>query len=134
MKIIHKTRLLAVNETQILVIEKQSRKTQLTLAGGTRKNDDTFEYSLAQQAKKEIDLDVNPNKLVYVSSSAKRKNNTIIIKNYFTVSTQTTAFTVLDPTKFKTAFWIYWKDALQFLDKEDKTTITRYFKAINHNI
>ncbi len=127
-KVIHKTRLLAIDEDQILVIEKVGDKKKMTLAGGIKKKKESFEESLARETKEEIDLKINPNNLIYLSSNAKIKGDTTIIKSHFIMHTKTQAFSVVETKKFKDVYWIHWREALSFLDKEDKKAVKIYFK------
>jgi len=131
MKIIHKTRLLAVNDVQLLVIEKVGKVKELTFPGGVKKRNESFEESLVRETEEEIGLRVSKHKLSHVQSYAIHKNINIIMKHHFVLRIKTNEFRVLEPEKFKDAYWIHWKDALPFLDTEDKKAAKEYFKKIS---
>ena len=128
MKIIHKTRLLVINDDQLLVIEKIGDTKELTFPGGVKKKKESFEQSLIRETLEEIGLLVSLNKLSHLQSNAIIKELNTIIKHHFVATLKTDAFKVLETEKFKDVYWIYWKDALPYLDKEDKKVTKKYFK------
>ncbi len=134
MKIIHKTRLLAVNDTQLLVIEKVSKEKQLTFPGGVKKKNESFEESLVRETEEEIGLRISKHKLLHVQSYAIHKDIHIIMKHHFMLRVKTNEFSVLEPAKFKDVYWIHWKNALPFLDTEDKKAAKAYFKKNSKKI
>jgi 8-oxo-dGTP diphosphatase len=128
MKIIHKTRLLAINGEQLLIIEKVAKEKQLTFPGGIKKKRESFEESLVRETEEEIGLKISKHKLFHVQSYAVHRGMNIVMKHHFVLHTKTNEFRVLAPTKFKNAYWLHWKDALPFLDNEDKKATKVYFK------
>ncbi|WP_420573648.1 NUDIX hydrolase [Kordia sp.] len=129
MKIIEKTRLLAVNKDQLLVIEKKDISKKLTLAGGVKKRKESLEASLVRETKEEIGLHVDSKTLVHVISKVKNKQVITIIKHHFVTTVKTNLFKVVETEKFQDVYWCYWEDALPFLDKEDKNAVKKYFKS-----
>ena len=129
MKIIEKTRLLAVNENQLLVIEKKNTVKKLTLAGGVKKRNESLEASLVRETLEEIGLCINSNTLMHVISKVKTKQATTTMKHHFVAVVKTSLFKVIETEKFKDVYWCYWEDALPFLDKEDKKAVKKYFKS-----
>ncbi|QHI39327.1 hypothetical protein IMCC3317_47370 [Kordia antarctica] len=128
MKIIHKTRLLVINDDQLLVIEKIGNVKELTFPGGIKKRKESFEQSLVRETLEEIGLRVNLNKLSHIESNAIIKALNTVIKHHFVASLKTDAFKVVETEKFKDVYWMYWKDTLPYLDKEDKKVTKKYFK------
>ncbi|WP_162199677.1 NUDIX hydrolase [Kordia zhangzhouensis] len=128
-KIIHKTRLLAVNGEQLLVIEKVGETKKLTFPGGVKKRKESFEESLKRETLEEIGLMVNKHKLSHVISSARILHATTVLKHHFALTIDTNVFKVLEPEKFKDVYWTHWKDAIAFLDKEDKKAVKKFFKS-----
>ena len=128
-KIIHKTRLLAVNGEQLLVIEKVGSNKKLTFPGGVKKRKESFEESLKRETKEEIGLVVNLHKLSHVISSAKILHATTILKHHFVLTIEMNDFKVLEPEKFKDVYWMHWREAIPFLDSEDKKAVKKYFKS-----
>lgn len=128
MKTIHKTRLLAVNNDQLLVIEKVGNFKSLTFPGGVKKRKESFEESLIRETNEEIGLQINISKLSHFISNAEIKPTHTVIKHHFVVTLKTDLFKVLETEKFKDVYWAYWKDTLPYLDKEDKKAVKRYFK------
>jgi len=39
-------------------------------------------------------------------------------------------FCVIETEKFKDAYWTYWKEALDYLDKEDRNAVKKHFKHL----
>ena len=128
MKTIHKTRLLAVNGDKLLVIEKIGDTKECTLPGGVKKRKESLEESLVRETEEEIGLLINPNKLSQIISNVVTKTDHIIIKHHFLITLKTDEFKVLETEKFKDVYWIYWEDALIYLDREDKKATKKYFK------
>ncbi|MBC8757172.1 NUDIX domain-containing protein [Kordia sp. YSTF-M3] len=128
MKIIHKTRLLAINGEQLLVIEKVVKEKKLTFPGGVKKKKESFEESLERETEEEIGLKISKHKLLHVQSYAVHRDLNIVMKHHFVLHTKTNEFRVLEPTKFKDAYWIHWKEALPLLDNEDRKATKTYFK------
>jgi len=70
MKVIHKTRLLAVNGKQFLVIEKIGEKKRLTLPSSIQKEKETLVDSLVRETVEEIGLIVNPKNAIHMTSTS----------------------------------------------------------------
>ncbi|PTX62005.1 ADP-ribose pyrophosphatase YjhB (NUDIX family) [Kordia periserrulae] len=128
MKIIHKSRLIAVNKEQLLVVEKLGNTKKLTLPGGVKKRSESLEKSLARETKEEIGLWVDRHQVSHVVSSVQSKDKNIVIKHHFAMKLTTNLFHVREKEKFKDVYWCFWKDALPYLDKEDKKAVKKYFK------
>lgn len=133
MKIIHKTRLLAVNNNRLLVIEKVGVIKKLTLPGGVKKCSESLEKSLIREAFEEVGLLVDLFRLTHLVSSVKSKDKATIIKHHFVTRLTNNLFQVRETEKFKDVYWLYWEDALPFLDREDKKAVKRYFKKSSKN-
>lgn len=128
MKIIHKTRLLATKKDSILVLENVSDSVRLTLAGGVVKKKETLEESLVRESLEEIGLKINITELLFFNSNYKVVGNKIIIKHFYLYTTEETNFLITEKEKFKDAYWIKWKDAIQYMDKLDRKAVKNYFK------
>lgn len=129
MKVIHKTRLLAVKGKQLLVIEKISEKKRLTLPGGIQKKKETLVESLVRETAEEIGLKVNSKHVIHMTSTS-LKGKAAITKHHFLLHTDSNEFYVIETEKFKDAYWIHWKEALDYLDKEDRDAVKKYFKHL----
>ncbi|WP_430409957.1 NUDIX hydrolase [Kordia sp.] len=129
MKTIHKTRLLAVNADQLLVIEKVGILKKLTLSGGVKKRNESLEGSLKRETLEEIGLLIDVHKLSHVLSNGVTKNSITIIKHHFVPTLKTNICKVIETEKFKDVYWTYWENALPYLDKEDKKAVKKYFKS-----
>lgn len=132
MKIVHKSRLLAVNKDQLLVVEKVGFVKKLTLPGGVKKRSETLENSLIREAFEEVGLLVNYNQLTHLISYAQVKTENIVVKHHFTAQLKTNLFQVKETEKFKDVYWLHWTKALPYLDKEDKRAVKKYFKKISN--
>lgn len=129
MKVIHKTRLIAVNKKKLLVLEKIGEKKKFTLPGGVKKKKETLVESLVRETAEEIGLVVNPEHTIYLSTNTPKKKFPVT-KHHFLLPIKTNDFNVLETMKFKDVFWIHWKKALDYLDKEDRKAVKSHFKAI----
>ncbi|WP_299886998.1 NUDIX domain-containing protein [uncultured Lacinutrix sp.] len=135
MKIINKTRLLAVKGNSILVLEKIDTPIKLSFAGGISKKKETLEETLVRETMEEIGFKINPNDLTFFKTKSKTIDNTIIVKHYYKLKTNSDAFKVIETEKFKAVYWIKWKDAIEYLDKEDRKATKEYFtKKVRRNI
>ncbi|EDP96199.1 NUDIX hydrolase [Kordia algicida OT-1] len=129
MKTIQKTRLLAVNGDQLLVIEKVGTEKRLTLSGGVKKRKESLEGSLIRETREEIGLYVRKNSLTHVVSKVTAKAGITIVKHHFVTTIKTNLFNIIETEKFKDVYWCYWENALPYLDKEDKNAVKTYFKS-----
>jgi ADP-ribose pyrophosphatase YjhB (NUDIX family) len=127
-KIINKTRLLAVNQGRILVMQKKTDQLLYTLPGGIKKKKERLVKSLKRETKEEIGLKVKIKKLSFLSTQSVQKELQLLVKHYFVFKTKTNDFRVLEPEKFVKVLWIPWREAFPFLDKEDKKAVKMYFK------
>ena len=128
MKIINKTRLLAIRETKILVLENVGEFIKLTLAGGIAKKKETLEQSLIRETFEEIGLEINQIGLTFLSSSSKVIDDKIIVKHFYIYLNANDSFKVIEKEKFNAVYWMEWKAAIQYMDKQDKKAVKEYFK------
>jgi len=132
---IDKSRLIAIKNDKILVLEKIGEKKKYSLAGGVKKKKETDIQSLIRETFEEIGLKLKKKELTYFLS---RKNNNTkkkeIYKHYFITNTSIKNIKVLEPHKFKKVLWVSWYDALEYLDKDDRSAITLYFDQFRKQV
>jgi 8-oxo-dGTP diphosphatase len=132
---IDKSRLIAIKNDKILVLEKIGEKKKYSLAGGVKKKKETDIQSLIRETFEEIGLKLKKKELTYFLS---RKNNNTkkkeIYKHYFITNTSIKNIEVLEPHKFKKVLWVPWYDALEYLDKDDRSAITLYFDQFRKQV
>ena len=132
---IDKSRLIAIKNDKILVLEKIGEKKKFSLAGGVKKKKETDIKSLIRETFEEIGLRLKKKELTYFLS---RKNNNTkkkeIYKHYFITNTSIKNIEVLEPHKFKKVLWVSWYDALEYLDKDDRSAITLYFDQFRKHV
>ena len=132
---IDKSRLIAIKNDKILVLEKIGEKKKYSLAGGVKKKKETDIQSLIRETFEEIGLKLKKKELTYFLS---RKNNNTkkkeIYKHYFITNTSIKNIEVLEPHKFKKVLWVSWYDALEYLDKDDRSSITLYFDQFRKHV
>ena len=132
---IDKSRLIAIKNDKILVLEKIGEKKKFSLAGGVKKKKETDIKSLIRETFEEIGLRLKKKELTYFLS---RKNNNTkkkeIYKHYFITNTSIKNIEVLEPHKFKKVLWVSWYDALEYLDKDDRSAITLYFDQFRKQV
>ncbi len=127
-QIINKTRLLAVNQGCLLVMEKRADQLLYTLPGGIKKKKERLVESLKRETKEEIGLKLKVKKLSFLSTQSVQKELQLLVKHYFVFKTKSSDFRILEPEKFVKVLWIPWREAFPFLDKEDKKAVKMYFK------
>ena len=132
---IDKSRLIAIKNDKILVLEKIGEKKKYSLAGGVKKKKETDIQSLIRETFEEIGLKLKKKELTYFLS---RKNNNTkkkeIYKHYFITNTSIKNIEVLEHHKFKKVLWVSWYDALEYLDKDDRSAITLYFDQFRKHV
>ena len=132
---VDKSRLIAIKNDKILVLEKIGEKKKYSLAGGVKKKKETDIQSLIRETFEEIGLKLKKKELTYFLS---RKNNNTkkkeIYKHYFITNTSIKNIEVLEPHKFKKVLWVSWYDALEYLDKDDRSAITLYFDQFRKQV
>ncbi|GLB53794.1 hypothetical protein NBRC110019_28350 [Neptunitalea chrysea] len=132
---IDKSRLIAVKKDKILVLEKIGIKKKYSLAGGVKKKKETDYQSLIRETFEEIGLELKKKDLTYfLSRKNTNKERQEIYKHYFITIKPVKNIEVLELHKFKKALWIPWYDALEYLDKDDRSTITLYFDQFRKQI
>jgi len=132
---IDKSRLIAIKNDKILVLEKIGEKKKNSLDGGVKKKKETDIQTLKRETFEEIGLKLKKKELTYFLS---RKNNNTkkkeIYKHYFITNTSIKNIEVLEPHKFKKVLWVSWYDALEYLDKDDRSAITLYFDQFRKHV
>lgn len=126
-EIIHKSRLLAFKEEKLLIMEKVGFKKQYTLPGGIQKKRETDCHSLLREVEEEIGVFLEKEDLSYFVSRHKvTKDKRKIYKHYFITTKQIKNVELLEPEKFKKISWVPWYQALEYLDKEDRSAVVMY--------
>ncbi|MFC4634913.1 NUDIX domain-containing protein [Dokdonia ponticola] len=126
-KPIHKSRLIAFKEDRILVLEKVGARKKYTLAGGVQKKGESDYKSLIRETSEEIGVTLKKKHLTYfISIKNVTKDKKIVFKHYFITTKSIVNIEVLEPEKFKKALWMPWYQALEFLDKEDRSAVVLY--------
>jgi ADP-ribose pyrophosphatase YjhB (NUDIX family) len=128
MKIINKTRLLAIRKTKLLVLENIKTPIQFTLVGGVARKRETLEDSLIRETIEEIDLKIQRSALSFFYALSKPTAHKIIVKHYYTCFKVDNSFKIKETEKFKDVYWLEWKEAIKHMDKLDKIAVKRYFE------
>lgn len=129
LKKIEKSRLIAIQGDKILVLEKVGAKKKYSLAGGVRKKKETSINSLLRETYEEIGAQLNIEDVTYFLSKKdiRNKYRQEISKHYYITKKAIKSIQNLEPHKFKNVLWMFWYDALEYLDKEDRTAVILYF-------
>ena len=132
---IDKSRLIAIRNDEILVLEKIGEKKKYSLAGGVKKKKETDIQSLIREAFEEIGLKLKKKDLTYfLSRKSASKQKQEIYKHYFITIKPVKNIEVLEINKFKKVLWIPWYDALEYLDKDDRSAITLCFDQFRKQV
>lgn len=134
-KKIDKSRLIAINKENILVLEKIEGKSKYSLAGGIKKKKETDIQSLIRETYEEIGIQLlKKNVSYFVSKKQVTKQKQEIYKHYFVTGLSIENIQVAEIHKFKSAHWVPWYEALEFLDKQDKQVVALYFGQHTKNL
>ena len=127
LKPIHKSRLIAFKEDCILVLEKVGVKKRYSLAGGVQKKRESDYKSLIRETREEIGVTLKKKDLTYfISRKNITKEKVVVFKHYFITTKPIVNIEVLEPEKFKKVGWVPWHEALEYLDKEDRSAVALY--------
>ncbi|WP_400078302.1 NUDIX hydrolase [Winogradskyella sp. R77965] len=127
LKSINKSRLLAFKGKNLLVLEKVGSKKKYTLPGGIQKKKETDLKALIRESKEEIGIKFKKKELTYfITKKNVTKENEEVFKHYFITSKVIEGEKLLEPEKFERISWVPWYDTLDFLDKEDRSTVLIY--------
>ncbi len=129
-KSINKSRLLAIQDSTLLVLEKVGPNKQYTLPGGVQKKWETGCHALIRETEEEIGVELNVKELSYFLTKRNiTKDRREVFKHYFVTIKKIKNLHLLEPEKFKSILWIHWHEAVQYLDKEDRKAVKKYFKT-----
>ncbi|WP_452597992.1 NUDIX hydrolase [Pontimicrobium sp. MEBiC01747] len=129
LKKIDKVRLIAINNDNLLVLEKGDVIKKYSLPGGVKKKTEVDYNSLIRETYEEIDVKLKENELTYfLSIKSKNKAKQLVYKYYFTTTKPIEKIKLNEPDKFKNVLWVPWQEALDYLDKEDRSAVIRYYK------
>ena len=132
---IDKSRLIAIKNDKILVLEKIGEKKKYSLAGGVKKKKETDIKSLIRETFEEIGLRLKKKELTYfLSRKNTNKEKQEIYKHYFITIKPIKNIEVLELHKFKKVLWTPWYNALEYLDKDDRSAITLYFDQFRKKV
>ncbi|MDO5989772.1 NUDIX hydrolase [Flavivirga amylovorans] len=133
--IISKSRLLAFKKDKLLVLEKIGHKKKYSLAGGIKKKKENDLKSLIRETYEEIGVELHNEDLTYfISRKRINKDNVEVNKHYFVTSLMIDEIKILEDHKFKSASWVNWYDALDYLDKDDRFVVELYFGQFNKKV
>ncbi|TYA74919.1 NUDIX domain-containing protein [Seonamhaeicola marinus] len=132
---ISKSRLLAFKTDKLLVLEKIGDKKKYSLAGGIKKKKESDLDSLIRETSEEINVHLNKEDLTYfITRKRVNKDKVEVSKHYFVTSLKLDEIKILEDHKFKSASWVYWYDALDYLDKDDRFVVELYFGQFNKKV
>ena len=127
LKSINKSRLIAFRGDNLMVLEKVDSKKKYTLPGGIQKKKETDLQALIRESKEEIGIKFKKKELTYfISIKNATKEKVEVFKHYFITSKVIEGEKLLEPEKFERISWVPWYDTLDFLDKEDRSTVLIY--------
>lgn len=130
-KYIRKSKLLAIKDSDILVLEKNKNSKRYVLAGGFLKKGESPEQGLVREVQEETGVDLITGDMRYYSSSmiiGKKKEE---IRYYYLLLNNNLEFINMEPQNFKSIKWVKWTKAMKYLNKHDKNTVERFY---NHKI
>ena len=130
-KVIHKSRLIAINGHRILVLQKVGAAKKYTLPGGVPKKKETDILGLVRETLEEIGIAIREDELqFFISLNSKNRKKQKVKKHYFLFKKPLKTAFNKEPFKFSALLWVTWYDALEYLDKEDKKAVALYFNGL----
>ncbi|WP_431123452.1 NUDIX domain-containing protein [Flagellimonas flava] len=128
-----KSRLLAIHQSKVMVLQKVGKKRKYTLPGGIKKNSETEIQALIRETKEEIELDIVDLNCTFFLSLVKSSTEEFINRNYYYIHMEPMAINVKEKEKFKKVLWLNWKKALEHMDRSDQLAVKTYFKNVADN-
>ena len=128
-----KSRLLAVNGSKVLLLQKVGKPLNYTLPGGVKKRKETEKQALIRETGEEIDLVLKEENAQFYMSHINSTKTGIVVKNYYYAHIEPFNIKVLEKHKFQCALWLNWKKVIGYMDKSDSMAVKVYFKNIAKN-
>lgn len=123
-----KSRLLIVNNFEVLVLVKKGSKKRFGLVGGFLKKHETPEKAIIRETLEEVGVALDYYDLQYISTTNMiYKNEYKLTKHYFLLKNIKNTFSVCEPHKFKGLEWVNWAKACDYLGPSDKNALERFF-------
>ncbi len=128
----HKSKLLIVEDTSILVLQKKEEKKRFVLAGGFLKKRESPEEGLIREVYEETGVRLIKNNFkYYASNTVIDSEKRALTRHYFLLTENGQKFENREPNKFKSLKWVKWTKAIKFINPADKNTIERLFNSID---
>ncbi|PCE62992.1 NUDIX hydrolase [Sediminicola luteus] len=135
LKIVDKSRLIAIKKGKVLVLEKRGPRKRYSLPGGVTKKKESKEGSLVREVKEEVGISLLMEKVDFFLTRIDPKKNKIkTYKHYYVALSPKGEPKVLEPHKFKGVHWITWYECLDFLDREDRSAVALYFDQFQKKV
>lgn len=119
---------MAIRKEQVLVLQKVGYSKKYSLPGGITKKKEGHEQGLIREVLEEIGQQLNTGDLTYfISRKDRKKKEQKVYKHYFITTRSLKRARVCEPHKFKKVLWVPWYEALEDLDREDRSAVALYF-------
>jgi ADP-ribose pyrophosphatase YjhB (NUDIX family) len=127
----HKSKLLIIEDSSVLVLQKKKDKKRFVLAGGFLKKGESPEEGLFREVSEETGVNLTMDNIKYYASNTlvDHTKNTLT-RHYFLLITRGQKFKNKEPNKFKSLKWVKWTKAIKFINPSDKNVIERLFNSI----
>jgi ADP-ribose pyrophosphatase YjhB (NUDIX family) len=127
----YKSKLLIVEDSLILVLQKKEEKKRFVLAGGFLKKGESPEEGLIREVYEETGVNLTiENIKYYASTTIVDSNKSALTRHYFLLIKNGQKFENKEPNKFKALKWVKWTKAIKFINPSDKNVIERLFNSI----
>lgn len=123
-----KSRLLVVNNLEVLVLRKNTEKKAYGLIGGFSKKGETPESCLIRETFEEVGVGLQYLDFEYISTFCNLSDNKpVLTRHYFLLKNIQKTFLLREPHKFSGIEWVNWIKACQYLGVTDKNALKRFF-------
>ena len=128
----YKSKLLIVEDSSVLVLQKKTEKKRFVLAGGFLKKKESPEDALIREVYEETGVRlIKKNFKYYASNTVIDSEKRALTRHYFLLNENGQKFENKEPDKFKSLKWVKWTKVIKFINPSDKNTIERLFNSID---
>ncbi|MBV1922784.1 MAG: NUDIX hydrolase [Flavobacteriaceae bacterium] len=128
----HKSKLLIIEGSSVLVLEKKEGKKRFILAGGFLKKGESPVEGLFREVYEETGVNLTLEDIKFFFSSTQiESNQNALTRHYFLLIKKEHKFENKELEKFKSLKWVEWKKVVKFINESDKNAIESLFNCNN---
>ncbi|WP_298900888.1 NUDIX hydrolase [uncultured Psychroserpens sp.] len=126
----HKSKLIVIEDSSLLVLEKNDKK-RYVFIGGFLKKRESPEEGLIREIYEETGVILNKNHFkYYTTNTIINGDKNALSRHYFILTKKEQKFINKEPEKFKSLKWVKWTKVIKFTNSFDKNIIERLFNTL----